>query len=428
MKRILVLLLVVTGMVIGGNAQITVTKNDMPQPGDTLRVSMTNVVPVDYTQTAFDTAWDFSMLTPVTQRVESYVGMGSVPPEYWYVFIPTIVANLATPTNTNLQIPGFPVSDSYTFFNNTNTGFSDVGSAYKVAGLPLPMKYDVPDLNYPFPLSPGMTWNSASQSTVSMPSLAYLHVSRTRSSIADGWGSLVTPFGTFNTIRVKTLLIQDDSVHLDSLGVGIPLYRNITQYKWLANGEGIPVLQVNVELGMVSAVYRDIYRQGVYPFAADLGPDTAVLKYQSVTLSPVITNGVPPYRYIWSNFDTTPAVTLTIDTTIQVGVIVFDGLNNMAMDFITISVKYPPGIGENESGSLRIEPNPNSGDFSVMLPDRIREGTVLICDLAGRAVFSDDFNGATGKLNISVPGLKPGYYALTITNTKAKFTGTLVIR
>jgi hypothetical protein len=426
MKRILVLLLVVTGMVIGGNAQITVTKNDMPQPGDTLRVSMTNVVPVDYTQTAFDTTWDFSMLTPVTQRMESYIGMGSVPPEYWYVFIPSIVANLATPTNTNLQIPGFPVSDSYTFFNNTNTGFSDVGSAYKVAGLPLPMKYDVPDLN--FPLSPGMTWNSASQSTVSMPSLAYLHVSRTRSSIADGWGSLVTPFGTFNTIRVKTLLIQDDSVHLDSLGVGIPLYRNITQYKWLANGEGIPVLQVNVELGMVSAVYRDIYRQGVYPFAADLGPDTAVLKYQSVTLSPVITNGVPPYRYIWSNFDTTPAVTLTIDTTIQVGVIVFDGLNNMAMDFITISVKYPPGIGENESGSLRIEPNPNSGDFSVMLPDRIREGTVLICDLAGRAVFSDDFNGATGKLNISVPGLKPGYYALTITNTKAKFTGTLVIR
>jgi hypothetical protein len=427
MKRIIGVLILGV-MAAGGRAQITVTSNDMPQAGDTLRVSMTNVVTVDYTKTAYDTTWDFSMLTPVTQRVEGFVGMASVPPEYWFVFIPSVVSNLASPTNTNLQIPGFPVSDSYTFFNNTGSGFNDVGSAYKVAGIPLPMKYDVPDLYYSFPLSPGMNWNSASQASISLPSMAYMRTSRTRTSIADGWGTLITPFGTFNTIRVKSVLIQDDSVYLDTLGVGIPMYRDITQYKWLANGEGIPVLQVNVELGMVSAIYRDVYRPGANPLAVDLGPDTSVVKYQSVTLTPAITNGVPPYRYIWSNFDTTATVTFIIDTTIEVGVIVFDGLNNMAMDRITISVKYPPGIGENSIGSLMIRPNPCDGTFTVELPERIRDGILSVLDLAGRSIISIPFENVSGKFKTKVPDARPGSYFVVLKCREEQFTGKIIIR
>lgn len=412
----------------GGQAQITVTSADMPQPGDTLRVSMTNVVPVDFTLTGYDTAWDFSMLTPVTQRMENFVPMTSVPPEYWFVFIPSIVANLASPANTNLQIPGFPVTDSYVFYNNTTGGFSDVGSAYKVAGIPLPMKYDNPDLQYPFPLSPGMTWNSVSTSSISLPSLAYMRSMRTRSSIADGWGVLTTPFGTFNTIRVKSVLIQDDSVHLDSLGVNIPLYREITQYKWLANGEGIPVLQVNVELGMISAIYRDIYRPGVNPLAVSLGPDTAVFKNQSITLTPQVTNGVPPYRFIWSTFDTTSSVTLIIDTTIQAGVIVFDALNNMAMDFITISVKYPPWIEESTAGKLQVSPNPNNGDFTVILPDGIRSGILTITDMNGKRVHTRSFDNAREKIQLSDTGLIPGSYTVSLLSGSSRYSAVIIVR
>ena len=427
MKKRVQILMLLLAAVLAGRAQITITSTDMPSPGDTLRVSMTNVVPPDFTLTAFDTVWDFSMLTPVTQRVESYVGMSSVPFEYLFVFVPGVIANLASPANTNLQIPGFPVTQSFTFFNNTASGFSDVGSAYKVGGIPLPMKYDIPDLNYQFPLDPGSTWSSVSQSSISLPSLAYMHVSRTRSSVADGWGTLTTPFGTFNTIRVKTQLIQDDSVYLDTLGIGLPVYRNITQYKWLTTGGGIPVLQVNVELGVVSAIYRDIYRQGVAPMAVDLGPDTAVLKNQTVTLTPVVTNGVPPYRFIWSNFDTTTSVTFIVDTTIQVGVIAFDALNNMAMDAVTLSVKYPPWIAEHEAGRLRIEPNPCRGEFAVTLPDGVRSGTVVLLDLTGREVLSQTFRDADGKLRLSARDLRAGCYTVTLTGSRTMYTGTLIV-
>jgi hypothetical protein len=251
---------------------------------------------------------------------------------------------------------------------------------------------------------------------------------RTRSSIADGWGVLTTPFGIFNTIRVKSVLIQDDSVHLDSLGVNIPLYREITQYKWLANGEGIPVLQVNVELGMISAIYRDIYRPGVNPLTVSLGPDTAVFKNQSITLTPQVTNGVPPYRFIWSTFDTTSSVTLIIDTTIQAGVIVFDALNNMAMDFITISVKYPPWIEESTAGKLQVSPNPNNGDFAVILPDGIRNGILTITDMNGKRVHTRNFDNAREKIQLSDTGLIPGSYTVSLLSGPSRFYSVIIVR
>jgi hypothetical protein len=428
MKRLLFVLMIVWMIAQGGQAQITLTKDDMPQAGDTLRVSMTNVVPGDFTKTAYDTTWDFSLLTPVTQRVESFVAVSTVPPEYWFVFIPSIVSNLAAPGNTNLPVPGFPVTDSYTFYNNITSGYSDVGNASKVNGIPLELKYDVPDLIYPFPLSPGMTWSSSSFAGISIPSMAYVSNARVRSSIVDGWGTLVTPFGSFNTLRVKCDLIQDDSVSLDTFGVNLPFTRSITQYKWLAAGEGIPVLQVNVELNMVSAMYRDIVRPGIGTMTVDLGPDTSVTKGQPITLTADVINGVAPFRYVWGNFDTTSSITLVIDSTITTGVAVFDALNNIAFDMITISVKYGQGIEEQRAGSLKISPNPSNGSFTVTLPDKFKEGTLSVRDIAGREVLSNTFRGTEGKLDVSQPGLASGFYSVTITGGTGRYTGTLIIR
>lgn len=427
MKRILTLLLLI-GLLANGMAQVTITDADMPQPGDTLRVSMTNMVPGDYTRTAYDTTWDFSQMSPVTQRVEHFMGMGEIPAEYWFVFIPSIVANLASPGNTNLPVPGFPVTDSYTFYNNSATGFSDVGNASKVNGIPLALKYDVPDLWYPFPLTIGMTWNSASYAGITIPSLAYLSNERERSGFVDGWGTLITPYGTFNTLRVKTELVQKDSISLDSMGIHLPFTRNITQYKWLANGEGIPVLQVNVELNMVSAIYRDIYRPGVNPMSVSLGPDTTINKGQSITLIPQVTNGVPPYRFVWGTFDTTSTLTLVIDSTITTGVAVFDALNNIAFDMITITVKYGQGVAENQPERLRISPNPANGDFAIQLPNNFHDGIVRIVDVAGREIRKQGLRDAKDKIFFSNPDLKPGCYLVILKGNAKSFVGTLLVK
>lgn len=82
----------------------------------------------------------------------------------------------------------------------------------------------------------------------------------------DGWGSITTPFGTFSALRIKSTLTGQDSLYLDSLQQGFAAARPLTrEYKWLANGNVIPVLEINTTetLGIeaiTSIRYRDSIR------------------------------------------------------------------------------------------------------------------------------------------------------------------------
>jgi len=258
MKNVLAIVLIMAISMIG-RSQIIIDNNDMPHPGDSLRVSLTTIVPVDYTLTGMDTTWDFRSLEALTQRVDSFVNPNQTPQIYWLWFTPNITTNLASPLRSSL-FPGVMVTDGFIYYKNDVEGYKDLGGAISYQGIPIPGKFDVPDKHYAFPLTAGSTWNSISFFSISLPGVAYLSSRRERNSEADGWGILQTPFGTFQTLRVKSTLIEHDSVYIDSLQTGTPFIRNTTEYKWLAKGTGIPVLQIIHELGLVTAIYRDSAR------------------------------------------------------------------------------------------------------------------------------------------------------------------------
>ena len=238
-------------------AQIVIDESDMPKEGDTLRVSLTTTIPGDYSQTGADVTWDFSALTKTSQQVSSFVNVLNTPSIYWFTFIPGIVSNIASPGNIVPAIPGIPVSNYFTFFKKSSSFFADIGFAFQISGIPIMLKYDSPDIYYDFPCTIDNTWTSHSFASISVPGLIYFSSSRNRTSQVDGWGSLSTPFGTFQAIRVKSEVIERDSIFLDTLGFGFPYTRNITEYKWLGKGQGIPLLQINEEGLVKTAIYRD---------------------------------------------------------------------------------------------------------------------------------------------------------------------------
>ncbi|MBK6640131.1 MAG: T9SS type A sorting domain-containing protein [Bacteroidetes bacterium] len=77
---------------------------------------------------------------------------------------------------------------------------------------------------------------------------------------------MITPFGTFNTLRVRSEITSRDSLYLDTLGIGFGFQNPLNiEYKWLADQGGIPILQINttVSLGteiITSIRYRDSLR------------------------------------------------------------------------------------------------------------------------------------------------------------------------
>ncbi len=242
-------------------SQDTINNSDMPGANDTLRLSITNSTEgIDYTETGENYLWDFKNLTSIVQQVDTFVNSINTPILYQFVFIPGIVANLAQPIFEFDLIPGFEVTDAFQYFKNSESEFSDVGFAVTVMGLPLPIKYDKADIWYKFPLSFGQHDSSASNYAVELMGMAYVAGWKKRVNLVDGWGTLLTPFGEFETLRVKTLITQYDSIYIDTLGIGFPILRNFIEYKWLGKDFGLPLLKVTEEGPITTVAYLDSLR------------------------------------------------------------------------------------------------------------------------------------------------------------------------
>ncbi len=259
MKKIILFgLLVYHGLLCG---QIVITSNDMPNPGDTIRISTaTNLFGLDYTSTGEDYSWDFSSLNSLVQRVDTFVNVTETPLFYQIVFLPVLVANLATPVGNFELIPNFEVTDMYRYFKNSNAAYADIGFAFTFNNIPIPVKYDSLDINYKFPLNYGDSYQSEAEFDMEIPLIGYYSTLKSRTTIVDGWGTLLTPFGQFQTLRLFSEIIEYDSIYIDSLGIGFPVNRTIKEYKWLAPGFGMPVLMITEEGFIKSAYYIDSLR------------------------------------------------------------------------------------------------------------------------------------------------------------------------
>lgn len=258
MKHILAFFLL-TFLVVYIQAQTIIDNNDMPQEGDTIRQSNTfDTGTINYLETGEGINWDFSSLIPLTQKVDTFVSFSSTPWVYQLIFFGS--ANLAQPLLQFDQLPGFQVTDSYNFYKNTSSSFVQAGNAATLNEIPLPNKFSDPDKIFQFPLNFGNADSSYSTYNFAVPGIGYLGGWKNRVNHADGWGTLTTPYGTFNVLRVKSEVMQYDSIYIDSLGFGIPTTREYTEYKWLGENFGLPLCTVTDD-GLLSTItYIDSVR------------------------------------------------------------------------------------------------------------------------------------------------------------------------
>jgi hypothetical protein len=237
-------------------AQITIVQSDMPSPGDTIFTSTgLNLDFVDITETGDDYVWDYSQLLPVTQEMKTFVSLLDTPFLYWLFFLS--VSNQASPVIGDLPIPNLPITDVFSFYNNSSSNFVDDGFAATLAGIPLPFKYDSPDVLYDFPMNYGNADSSESGFAFGLPDIGYILVDRKRVNYIDGWGTLITPLGTFQVLRQKSEVTEYDSIYIDSLNFGIPVNHSYTEYKWIGKDMKIPILQITDNLDGLFAVYID---------------------------------------------------------------------------------------------------------------------------------------------------------------------------
>lgn len=269
MKKILflpVLLLLTTVMV----AQITITSADMPNVNDTFRLSTTaNIQGNDPKLTGVNYNWNYANLVPAAQKVDTFFSVGSTPIAYQLFFNNSILypAHKASYTlkGIDIGIPQVPITEVFNFVKESTTAYDNVGFGSKINGIPSSTRNIPVDREYEFPMNYNDNHISNSEFGITVPGFGHYGQSMTRTDTVDGWGSLTTPYGTFNCLRVKSILTKIDTTYIDliSLGTTIPRPQEI-EYKWLAAAEGVPVLKIITVGGNVTQIsYKDSIRLNV---------------------------------------------------------------------------------------------------------------------------------------------------------------------
>lgn len=257
------LLLLATWFVIPSFSQITITQADMPSVDDSMRVSFAaGVGSIDHTLSGPNYYWDFSALTPVAQQEYRFPAPAALP----FNFLSTLA--FTNPTPDSLPVIGNVPSNFTDYFKNGSGGYRQNGLSFEytpVTSFTIPVIFSQNDYVYRFPLNYGDVDSSDAAYAINFPPLPYIGQSIHRENHADGWGTLITPYGTFMALRVVSTVQRIDTVGLDSVnGFSNPRPLEI-EYKWLANGMKIPVLEVDAQMLfnaeiVTNVVYRDIYR------------------------------------------------------------------------------------------------------------------------------------------------------------------------
>jgi hypothetical protein len=190
-------------------------------------------------------------------------------------------ANVATAGTAIPTIPGIPITitNPFNFYYNSSNNYKLQGIGAEINGIAAPIPYGNKDIIYDFPIDYLNTDSSNSDWSIGLPGIGY---NQKRVNNVDGWGTLITPYGSFNVLRLVSTIAGTDTVHIDTLNFGFGIDRPLLrEYKWIANNEKIPVLQINTQefFGtetVVSIVYPDSLRLTAIGTVVNLSPQIIV--------------------------------------------------------------------------------------------------------------------------------------------------------
>lgn len=242
-----ILLFVILGLYFPASAQISIGSADLPQAGVTYDVVNTAVT--DFNLTTIDGAnatWDASGLIPLGDAPISPVDINDASITAALVFnspfnsayqcdyyLPTVFPDLGV----ELPIP----LDGFNNFYQTDGGhFAIAGIGLSASGF---------DEFFPIPFSFEQSFESTAAFELNLEGILSYGLDQTRAVIADAWGTLVLPGGSFEVLRTRTQLNATDNIYIEQLGEPFELERDQVIYQWWGAGTGVPLLEITEIFG-----------------------------------------------------------------------------------------------------------------------------------------------------------------------------------
>ncbi len=234
----LMTILCISTFFIPVKAQITLNRDQLPRSGDSAQImnAQLSIPGTRFAATGPGTNWDFSDLQASSPDLVWYRPGIQTP---YFLFL----NSFGTKVQDSLNLLVVSLQNVFEFYNSNNTRWAAVGRGFTVSGIPIPAFYTDNDEIFFFPLTYGRKDSSTFAYNISIPTVGEYASRGGRVSQVDGWGSITTPQGTFECLRVKSTLRILDSLTFQGNTFGVPLRTEI-EYYWLSREEHIPILKV----------------------------------------------------------------------------------------------------------------------------------------------------------------------------------------
>ena len=241
--------------------QITITAEDLPQPGQTY--PLVNIAPPilsDLEASGPNTIWDYSTVIPLGDAPLTPLPMSEAPGLALFVFNnpfnSAYQCDFFLPTelpDVGIDLSGFiPVDGFSNFYKTDGAAYTIAGLALGAGGFDVPVPYDDVDELFPLPLEADASFTSTSSLALEIPETFGYWSDGTRDVLVDGWGTLILPDGPHEVLRVRSEINAQDSVFIPQLGTPFAFPRTQVVYQWYGNGFGFPLLEVSTLFGIPS--------------------------------------------------------------------------------------------------------------------------------------------------------------------------------
>jgi hypothetical protein len=276
--------------------QISIVSSDFAIANDTVRYSVASNIPASYEQAGANKTWNFSEIRATSQDVLRYQPVTSTP-----YFLQFFTATYGLPETANF--PGIggggANANPFGYYRLNPTALVSMGKGATIQNLPLGIVYNPRDTMFKFPLEYQKVYEGSFAGSAGFAGLGSLVQTGTRRTEVDGWGTIITPFGTFDCLRVKSEVNGVDSISLGATGIPIPNSR--TEYYWFGKNQDFPLMEVVINnlTQQTTIRYKDRYRPELYRSNARFTASrTKATTKDTITLNNQSLNS--PTRYTWT--------------------------------------------------------------------------------------------------------------------------------
>ena len=171
-----------------------------------------------------------------------------------------------------------------------------------------------------------------------IPTVGYYGETGHRVNVVDGWGTLITPLSTYQTLRVKSVITSIDTLYYSTLMFGINIPRPTrVEYKWLATAKEIPVLEIDANIVGGNEVISNVQWQDTLHQTSNVGINNQTLNNFNASVFP---NPCDDVAFLQYNLSATAKVKITITDVLGKTISTLADENETASMYLkTINVK-----------------------------------------------------------------------------------------